>query len=163
MCEVILAFSFIFTWVGFSCTSAKSYFLLTISSFKSGLASALVFPYFVNAGTIVLTPIIYAVVNINFTSDPRESWGTLASEKNLWTLDQTYNHQVVLTESDQLRALDIWHHWRMDCHSRHQWLQYRSSHKILEHTCIQNLCLAVIYTKPHFGKDQCNINHIWTV
>ena len=66
--------------------AAEGDLLLAISSFKSGHAAALILPNFVNAGSIVLTPVIYTVINVDFTSYSLKPWGTLAPATTLLVL-----------------------------------------------------------------------------
>ena len=58
--------------------AAECDLFLAISSLKSGDAAALILPNFVNAGPIVLTPVIYTVINVDFTSHSLKAWGTIA-------------------------------------------------------------------------------------
>ena len=77
--EVIFANAVVFARVLFAGSgSAESDLLLAISSLKSGNATALILANFVDAGPIVLAPVIYTVINVDFTSHSLESWGTIA-------------------------------------------------------------------------------------
>ena len=77
--EVILANAVVLTRVLLAGPGAAECDLfLAISSLKSGNATALILANFVDAGSIVLTPVIYTVINVDFTSHSLESWGTIA-------------------------------------------------------------------------------------
>ena len=77
--EVILANSVVLTRVLFARPGAAECDLfLAISSLKSRNAAALILSNFVDAGPIVLTPVIYTVINIDFTSHSLKAWGTVA-------------------------------------------------------------------------------------
>ena len=77
--EVILANAVVLTRVLLPGSGAAECDLfLAISSLKSGNATALILANFVDAGSIVLTPVIYTVINVDFTSHSLESWGTIA-------------------------------------------------------------------------------------
>ena len=57
---------------------------LAISSLKSGNAAALILSNFVDAGPIVLTPVIYTVINVDFTSHSLKAWGTVTPATTLF-------------------------------------------------------------------------------
>ena len=77
--EVILAHSVVFARVLFARPGAAECDLfLAISSLKSRNAAALILSNFVDAGPIVLTPVIYTVINVDFTSYSLKAWGTVA-------------------------------------------------------------------------------------
>ena len=58
--------------------AAECDLFLAISSLKSGNAAALILSNFVDAGPIVLTPVIYTVINVDFTSHSLKARGTVA-------------------------------------------------------------------------------------
>ena len=78
--EVVLACATILTRVWFhSCTEGD--LLFTIPPLKPRLAATLVLPNFVDACSVVLAPVVEAIVDIFLATDTREAGWTLAAEK----------------------------------------------------------------------------------
>ena len=78
--EVVLACASVLTGVWFhSCTEGD--LLLTVPTLEPGLAPALVLPHPVDAGAVVLAPVVEAIVDIFLTAHPREAGGALAAGK----------------------------------------------------------------------------------
>lgn len=77
--EVVLAHAAVLARVLLAgARAAECDLFLAISSLKSGNAAALILANFVDAGPIVLTPVIYTVINVDFTSHSLKAWGTIA-------------------------------------------------------------------------------------